>query len=118
MGRLNEILTNTNDYLLLFCVVYSFFGGVIFPEIWNVLYNRERRSRYAVVQLIKSLGTWGLAVLICTLPGTILAWTVHKDYGGASLLLFFIGGAVRRILHETKEDWEDFQKKFKSKIKE
>lgn len=102
MNRFDEILVNTDEYVLLICVIYSFFGGTIFPNVWNYFYDRKKTSRYAAEQLVRSLGTWGLSVIICTLPGTVLAWITHRDYGGASLLFFVIGWGIRRILHETK----------------
>lgn len=102
MERVSEIFVNTNGYYLLVCITYSLICGTLFPNIWDALYHREQKSRYAAVQLIRSLGTWSLAVLICTLPGTVLAWTAHRDYGGASLLFFVIGWAIRRLLHEAK----------------
>jgi hypothetical protein len=102
MERLSEIIANTNEYILLLCITYSFFCGTIFPEIWDQFYDRKRLNRSAIIQLARALGSWGLTIVIGTLPGTIMAWASHRDYGGASLLLFFIGWGVRRILHESK----------------
>lgn len=103
MGRLEEIIQNANAYLLLFCVTYSFVCGCLFPEISDKLYNRKRNSRLAITQLIRSLGSWVIILVISCLPGKVSAMmTDNNDYGGSSLLFFLIGWCTRRFLHEAK----------------
>ena len=103
MDRLGEIIHNTNGYLLLSCAIYSFICGCIFPEIWDKIYDRKKTSRLAIIQLVRSVGSWVLVVVFCCLPGQILAWTLdNRDYGGVSLLCFVIGWCVRGLLHNKK----------------
>lgn len=100
MERVYEVAGNVWGVGIFLSVGYSFFFGVLFPEIWLKL-KFDRLSKYPIVNALKSSFSFVIYMVISIIPGIILSRIFHIDYGMLSWLFFFIGIGARRILHET-----------------
>ena len=89
-------IVSLNPYFIYPCLIYSFIGGILLPEIGLMIYPKRGEP----------IGFYGLKFIlfvpfcgaVACFPGAILAWTVDQNYGRLTLGVWLSGVVLRRAL--------------------